>query len=105
MRARPMRQINKLILIAVISLPTTVLADTDEDLRALYSLVGNWYTGFLLPLGTILAGIVVLIGGIMYITSGGDASKTGRAKELIFGALTGLVVLVCAALIIRTLIS
>lgn len=97
--------INFFLLLALAILPNIARATSDEDLRALYGLVGNWYTGFLLPIGTILAGIVVLIGGIMYISSAGDSAKIGRAKELIFGALTGLVLLVCAALIIRTLIS
>lgn len=77
----------------------------NADVNALYALVGQWYLGFLMPVGSILAGIVILIAGILYITSGGDTAKTGKAKELIFGALTGLVVLVCAALIIRTLIT
>ena len=96
---------NNIILSLTILAPGVVLADATQDVNALYSLVGQWYVSFLMPLGAVLAGIVVLIGGIIYITSGGDSAKTGKAKELIFGALTGLVVLVCAALIIRTLIS
>lgn len=86
-------------------LPATAFAVQDPDVAALGGLVGNWYMGFLLPLGAILAGIVIIIAGIMYISSGGDASKTGKAKELIFGALTGLVILTCASLIIRTLLQ
>jgi hypothetical protein len=77
----------------------------NADLQNLLLVVGNWYTGFAMPLAAVLAGIVILIAGIMYISSGGDAAKTGKAKELIFGALTGLVVLICAALLIRVLIA
>lgn len=75
------------------------------DVNNLLEVVGNWYTGFIMPLAAVLTGIVILIAGIMYISSGGDAAKIGKAKELIFGALTGLVVLICAALLIRVLIA
>jgi len=84
--------------------PSLALAE-DKDIENLWRLVGPWYNQFLLPIGAILAGLVVLFGGIMYITSAGDSGRTTRAKELIFGALTGLLVLVCAALIIRTIIA
>lgn len=86
--------------------PSVALAapDTSRDLQAIYNIIHSWYVSFLLPFGSVLAGIVIIIGGIMYSTSGGDSAKTGRAKELIIGALTGLVLLICAALIIRTII-
>jgi len=83
----------------------TYAADPSADVDAMWNLAYKWYFNFVLPLGSILAGIVVLIGGIVYITSGGDSTKTGKAKELIFGALTGLIILICASLIIRTLIG
>jgi len=100
------KAINRIILAASVFLPSIALAapETDRDLDAIYQLIQSWYIGFLLPIGTILAGIVIIIGGIIYTTSGGDTSKTGRAKELIIGALTGLVLLVAASLIIRTII-
>ena len=85
-------------------LPSRVFAAPDDDLDQLYRLVGAWYNSFLLPFGSVLAGIVIIIGGIMYASSGGDSSKTGRAKELIIGAITGLILLVSASLIIRTII-
>lgn len=77
----------------------------DQDARNLLMLVGGWYTDFVMPLAAVLTGIVILIAGIMYVTSAGDAAKIGKAKELIFGSLTGLVVLICAALFIRVLIT
>jgi len=96
----------KFILGLLFFLPSIALAaaDTSKDIEAIAKLVREWYIGFLLPIGTVLAGIVIIIGGIIYTTSGGDTSKTGRAKELIIGALTGLVLLVAASLIIRTII-
>jgi hypothetical protein len=73
-----------------------------SDVDQLTGLVKDWYYGLLLPIGVILAGIVILIGGIMYASSSGDAGKAQKAKEIIFGAITGLVLLICAALIVRT---
>lgn len=96
---------NKLFLFLFLALPSSALAAPEDDLQAIYGLVQNWYVYFLLPLGTVLAGIVIIIGGIMYASSGGDSSKTGRAKELIFGAIIGLALLIGAALIIRTLVA
>jgi len=86
-------------------LPAVAFAQAQADVDALYKLVWQWFYSFLMPLAAILTGIVILIAGIMYISSGGDASKTGKAKELIFGALTGFVTLICASLIIRFIIS
>jgi len=73
------------------------------DVDALYDFLKQWYYGLLLPIGAILAGIVILIGGIMYSASAGDAAKVQKAKEIIFGAITGLALLICAALIVRTI--
>jgi len=74
-----------------------------DDVTQLTDFIGQWYTYLFLPLGTVLAGIVILIGGIMYASSAGDATKVQKAKELIYGAISGLVLLVCAILIIRTI--
>jgi hypothetical protein len=74
----------------------------NKDVDQLTDLVHSWYYGLLLPIGLILAGIVILIGGIMYASSSGDAARAQKAKEIIFGAITGLVLLICAALIVRT---
>lgn len=75
----------------------------DSDIGQLYTFLSGWYNGLLLPIGAILAGIVILVGGIMYSASAGDATKIQKAKELIFGAITGLVLLIVAALIVRTI--
>ena len=74
-----------------------------SDIDKLYDFLEKWYDGLLLPIGVVLAGIVILIGGIMYSVSAGDATKVQKAKELIFGAITGLVLLIVAALIVRTI--
>jgi hypothetical protein len=49
--------------------------------------------------------IVILVGGIMYITSGGDAGKVSSAKNTIIYAVVGLVIIVMAQAIIGFVIS
>lgn len=41
----------------------------------------------------ILAAIMLMAGGLVWLTSGGDASKVSKAKSLIGGSITGLVIL------------
>ncbi len=47
----------------------------------------------------IVAVIVIVIGGIRYTTSGGDASGVKAAKDTILYAVVGLVVVIMAAAI------
>lgn len=88
--------------LAVSALPAIALADDTADL---YKYIKDWYDKLLLPAGTILAGIVIMYGGIAYAMSAGDPSKVQKAKEYIYGAISGLVLLICAALIVRTVVS
>jgi len=75
----------------------------DPDVTQLVTFVSWWYWRLILPAGTILAGIMIAYGGILYSTSSGEPTKVGRGKEFIFGAITGLVLLLTAALIIKAI--
>lgn len=50
-----------------------------------------------------LAVIMLLYAGYSYATSGGNADTINQAKEIIVGAIAGLVLLILAALILRAL--
>lgn len=84
---------------------STALAATapSADEAQLLEFVRDWYIGLLLPAGSVLAGLVILYGGIIYAQSGGDPNKVGQAKEYIFGAISGLALLITSVLIIRTI--
>ena len=56
-------------------------------------------------LGGIAAVIVILVGGIQYVTSNGDSSKAASARSTIIGAAVGLIIIVSAASIITFVIS
>jgi len=82
-----------------------VLALADDDTDKIYDFLATYYNNLLLPIGTVLAGFVIMFGGIAYAASGGDPSKVQKAKEYIFGAISGLILLVGAALIVKTIVA
>ena len=55
-----------------------------------------------LAIAGILATIVLMGGGVIWLTSGGDSGKITQAKELITGSITGTLILVCAWVILNT---
>lgn len=67
-----------------------------EDLGAYVNLIlygnGGGIPGLVDILGG-LAFLVFIIAGYIYITSQGDQAKVGLAKELIIGAITGILLL------------
>lgn len=57
---------------------------------------GNNLLGFAAP----LAGLFLIIGGILYMTAAGNPERTGRAKQTIAGAIIGLIIMLAAYLIV-----
>lgn len=52
-----------------------------------------------------LAVIVIIIAGIMYINSTGDSKRIQQAKDTLFYAISGLIVVLVARLIVGFIIS
>lgn len=52
-----------------------------------------------------LSVIVIIVGGIMYITSGGDQGKVTTAKSAITGAVIGVVIAIMAYAIVNYVLS
>ena len=59
---------------------------------------------FIFGLGLVgfLAVAAIVVGGIMYMT-GGTVGKVDRAKQIIWGAVTGVVLLLCSYLLLYTI--
>ncbi len=53
----------------------------------------------------VVAVIMIIIGGFKYITSAGDSSKVGSAKNTILYAIVGLVIVALAQFIVRFVMS
>jgi hypothetical protein len=49
----------------------------------------------------VVAVIMIIIGGLRYITSAGDSTKAASARSTIFNALIGLVIAVFAQVVVR----
>lgn len=56
---------------------------------------------FILVIAFVLAFIFLLIGGLRWITAGGDEKAIGSARNMITAALIGLVIILVAYAIIR----
>ena len=52
-----------------------------------------------------LAVLMVIVGGVMYIVSGGDNGKTETAKNIITYAIIGIAVALLAYVIVNTVIT
>jgi heme/copper-type cytochrome/quinol oxidase subunit 2 len=62
-------------------------------------------TQLLAIIAGVIAVIVIVVGGIRYIASGGDAEQVSRAKRTIIWAVVGLAVIVSGQTIINFIIS
>lgn len=55
-----------------------------------------------LAIAGILATIVLMAAGVIWLTSGGDSGKVSQAKELISGSVAGLIILIVSWVILNT---
>lgn len=76
------------------------VGDGDSDLMSNITGILN---GIIAALG-IVAVIVIIIGGIGYMTSAGDAGKVKKAKDTILYGLIGLIVVALAFAIVNFVI-
>lgn len=53
-----------------------------------------------LGIGGILAAIVLMAGGVLWLVSAGDSSKISQAKDLIVGSITGIIILLSTYIIL-----
>ncbi len=63
------------------------------------------FTNFLVTILTPIAILVVVAGGIMYITSGGNSENQAKAKRMIFLAILAIIIIYGAFAIVSTFIS
>lgn len=68
--------------------------------------LGKWLDlvyGQMIVAGGLLAVLMIIYGGYRYMTSQGNPDNLNEAKEIIFYALAGLIVLFLTAVILRTI--
>ncbi|QQG52239.1 MAG: hypothetical protein HY931_02745 [Candidatus Falkowbacteria bacterium] len=60
----------------------------------------NWIYNYAIKIAGILAAVMLMAGGLLWLVSGGDAGKVGQAKEIIIGSVTGLIILMSSYVIL-----
>lgn len=75
--------------------------DTDDTFSSSFQGILNAIIGVL----ALVAVVVMIVGGVSYMTSSGDAGKVKKAKDTILYGLIGLVVCVLAFAIVNFVIS
>jgi len=92
-----------------VEIPTVKLSQvscvTDETGAYTCSIpwLGEYISGiynYALSIAGILAAIVLMAGGVLWLVSGGDASRITQAKELIVGSVSGLIILMASYVIL-----
>lgn len=99
---------NPLTLLAKEVTPTTNAGTTHvntvgSDTSTLQNSVQGILNGVIAALG-IVAVIVIIIGGVSYMTSTGDAGKVKKAKDTILYGVIGLIICVLAFAIVNFVI-
>ncbi len=72
-------------------------SDGEQQLNGVINRVVNLFSVIV----GIAAVIMIIVGGFLYVTSGGDSSKLTNAKHTIVYALIGLVIAALAQIIVR----
>jgi hypothetical protein len=62
--------------------------------------ISEIFTGLIIPISLLGAIIMFIYGGILMIFSGGNASKITAGKEIIFGTIIGLILILLASVIL-----
>ncbi len=91
------------LVIALLFVPVVVSAQARggwalEDIVALIDTVANWAY----IIGFALALIIIIIGGISYMTSGGNEDRQKSAKKTIITGLIGAAIILLAGVILDT---
>ncbi len=100
-----------LSMIIAVGIPTLALAQSKEDIKQGVDITGTESTSvdkavksaidILSVVVGVIAVIMVIIGGLKYVTSNGDSNSISSAKNTIIYALIGIVVVAIAQSVVR----
>jgi len=82
------------------ALPVIVSAQEYPDPIVTICNILNVIKLIILAIGLGIAIIVLIIGGIKYMTSGGDAEKAKSGRQMIINAIIGIAIVIAAAFIL-----
>lgn len=87
-----------------LNVESTTCATPTTGASGLQSVLAKAINIFSLIVG-VIAVIMIIVGGLKYITSGGDSSNVSGAKNTIIYALVGLVIVALAQFIVRFVLN
>ncbi len=70
-----------------------------KDILDFFNNIANW----LYVIGFVLALVIIIVGGIQYMTAGGADEKVQKAKKTIITGLIGAAIILLAGIILDTL--
>lgn len=81
---------------------TAELCQIPKDQYSFSKYLGAWINVYLFNLGLAVGLVLILFAGVLYMMSGTDPGKASTAKDIIFTALTGLLVIFLVKIIFIT---
>jgi len=90
----------KYLVIGLFALALPLVASAQVDPVCTICKILEYIQTILLALGLGIAVIILILGGIRYLTSGGDAEKAGSAKGMIVNAIIGIIIILAAAFLL-----
>ncbi|HNP79762.1 MAG TPA: hypothetical protein PKI00_02850 [Candidatus Pacearchaeota archaeon] len=78
----------------------TESCDTDAVCQAIVKI-----KNYVLMLGAVVVGMMIIIGGFLYATAGGNEKQVDTAKKTITYAVIGMIVMLAAEIIVTTVKS
>lgn len=76
---------------------------TIEDSTATIGKYVRSIYNYLLAIVGLVAAIVLMLGGVIWLTAAGNTDKISQAKSLVMGSLTGIVLILTSYIILRTI--
>ena len=89
------------ILLLVVPLFVHAVALTKTDITDFANDIASW----LYIIGFAIALIIIIVGGISYMTAGGNEDQEKKAKQIIIKGLIGVAIILVAAILLDTLES
>lgn len=75
--------------------------NSEGDLKSIIQTILNFFLGFL----GFLATLMVIYGGILYVTDGGSEENVGKAKKIMLYAATGIVIILISFALVNTVLT
>lgn len=94
-----MKKLLPVLLLSLMVLPLLVSAEAINPENAICKIL-NKIKIVVAALGFGLAVIFLIVGGIQYMTAGGDDEKASKAKKLIINAIIGIAIIFAATFIL-----